>query len=447
MKKNKKILSLLIAAALIAASFTVGIIAYAGAPVAINATNFPDANFRTIVQMKCDEDGDGYLSDSEISGVTLFPVTGYLYDLDDEAEIESIKGIEYFTNLRTLRCGGIGLTSLDVKKLTNLTWLDCMGNEITELDVSKNTALRTLNCQSNELTSLNVAPLTNLVTLSCNINHLTSLNVSSNTNLESLSVHQNELTALNVSNNTALTSLHCSNNHLQELDLSANTQLQNVTSNRIGNQTISGVAVESDGTVYVQMPFNNKTRILSTSLDAENDMGLIGYSGDSFYTTDYTKLLDGIDYEYDTGLADVEPFTVHVDVERDFFVVRFFTTDKKTTLIKQEIVNRGENATAPTITETPQCKTFVAWSDTFGNIQADKEIYATWKDDHVFNVVDFKGNIVYLECMNGCGTQSELSFFDYVGTHLGDSGYSEAVDINADGIINGKDLAYLKTNY
>ena len=447
MKMNKKVLSLILSAALIAASFTVGIIAYAGSPVAINSVNFPDENFRTIIQLECDEDEDGYLSDSEVSGVTLFSVTGYLYDLDDDAEIESLKGIEYFTNLRTLRCGGIGLKSLDVSKLTQLTRLDCMGNELEELDVSKNTALVELKCESNELDSLNVSALTNLVKLTCSVNHLTEINVRNNTKLENLSVHQNELTSLDVSRNTALTSIHCSNNHIQELDLSANTQLQNVTSNRIGNQTIEGVATQSGDTVFVQKLFTDKTRIVSTSLDVENEMGLIGYSGDSFYTTDYTKLLDGIDYEYDTGCADAEPFTVHINVERDFFVVRFYTTDKKTTLIKQEIVNGGEDAVAPVISETPQCKTFVAWSDTFGNIHADKDIYATWKDDHVFSVTDFHDNTVVLECMNGCGSQSELSFFDYVGTRLGDSGYSEAVDINADGIINGKDLAYLKTAY
>ena len=445
MKKTKKLLSSVLALAVIAASFTVGMIAYAGSPVAINATNFPDANFRTIVAMECDEDGDGYLSDEEIAGVTLFSVTGYLYDLDEDAVIEDLTGIEKFTNLKTLRCGGIGLTSLDVTKLTKLTELTCSGNEIGTLDVSKNTLLRTLRCASDDLSALNVSMLPSLVTLDCSVNSISQLSVSANTALETLNVGQNELSELNLNSNTALRSLHCNNNHLQELDLSSNTALSNVTSNRIGNQTISGEAVESEGSAYVTMPFNDKTRIISTSLDDPDDtLGLIGYQGSSFVANDFTLLLNGIDYEYDTGLDGAEPMTVHINVTRDFFIVRFYTNEQKTTLISQEVVDRGHDASAPAVTDTPQCKTFVAWSDTFSDIQSDKDIYATWKDDHVFRVVGFDNNNISLECLNGCGTNTTVSFFDYVGAEYGDSNYNDAFDLNADGIINGKDLAYLK---
>ena len=444
MKKNKKITALLFAAVMAAVSLSAGITVYA-APVAINATNFPDENFRTIVSMECDEDEDGYLSDTERNGGTLFSVTGYLYDLDEDAEIESIKGIEYFSNLRTLRCGGIGLKTINVSALSQLTWLDCMGNELETLDVSSNTALRTLNCQSNELTTLNVSMLTNLQTLSCSTNHLTALNVANNTQLTSLQVSQNQLTALNLSSNTALTSLHCSNNHIKELDLSSNTQLQNVTSNRIGEQTIDGTATISDNTAFVTIPFSDRSRITATSLDYEyGGETMVAYNGQSFYTEDLGKLVDGIDYEYSTGLDGAEPLTVHVNVERDFFVVRFFTNGKKQTLLSEQIVDRGESAVAPEITDTPQCKTFTGWSDTFSDIQADKDVWANWKDDHIFKVTDFHDNTIEMSCVNGCGTSVEYSFFDVVGAEIGDSVYNSAIDLNADGIINGRDLAMLK---
>ncbi len=443
MKKNKKIIALVVAAVLAVSSLAAGLIAYAGNPVAINSLNFPDENFRTIVATECDEDGDGYLSDDEVSGVTLFSVTGYLYDLDEDAVIESIKGIEYFTNLKTLRCGGIGLTSLDVSKLTGLTWLDCMGNELEELDVSKNTALRTLNCQSNELTALDVTMLTSLQSLSCSVNRLTALDVSKNTALTTLQVNQNELTALDVSKNTALTSIHCSNNHLKEIDFSNNTLLTNVTSNRIGGQTIDGVATVSDGTAFVTIPYSDRSRIISTSIDDE-ETGFVAYNGESFYTDDFAQLAEGIDYEYDTGLAGTEPLTVHINVERDFFVVRYYTNDKKTTLISEQIIDRGNDGAAPVITDTPQCKTFVAWSDTATDVQQDMDIYATWKDDHVFRAVSFADNTVTMECLNGCGTTQDFSFFDLVGAEIGDSNYNGAFDLNLDGIINGKDLAMFK---
>ena len=49
MKKNKRITALLLAAVLAAVTLTAGITVYA-APVAINATNFPDENFRSYVK-------------------------------------------------------------------------------------------------------------------------------------------------------------------------------------------------------------------------------------------------------------------------------------------------------------------------------------------------------------------------------------------------------------
>lgn len=446
MKKINKLSALLFAAVMAAVTLTAGITVYA-APVAINATNFPDENFRTIVSMECDEDEDGYLSDSELSGVTLFSVTGYLYDLDENAEIESIKGIEYFTNLRTLRCGGIGLKSIDVTKLTNLTWLDCMGNDLEALDVSKNTSLRTLNCQSNDLTTLNVTMLSNLQSLSCSTNQLTTLNVSNNTALTTLQVSQNQLTELNLSSNTQLTSLHCSNNHIKELDLSNNTLLENVTSNRIGEQTIDGTAtISEEGTAFIAVAFSgDRDRITATSLDYEHEgETMVAYSGGHFYTDELAKLVDGIDYEYSTGLEGAEPLTVHINVERDFFVVRFFTNGKKQTLISEQIVDRGESATAPEISDTPQCKTFIGWSDTFSDIQTDKDIWANWRDDHIFKITEFRDNTIVMTCLNGCGTTKEYSFFDVVGAEIGDPVYNSALDLNEDGIINGRDLAMLK---
>ena len=149
--------------------------------------------------------------------------------------------------------------------------------------------------------------------------------------------------------------------------------------------------------------------------------------------------VDGIDYEYNTGLDGAEPLTVHINVERNFFVVRFFTNGKKQTLLSEQIVDRGATATAPEITDTPQCKTFVAWSDSFSDIQADKDVWATWKDDHIYKVTGFHDNTVDMSCVNGCGTTQSYSFFDVVGAERGDDVYNSALDLNADGIINGRD--------
>jgi len=163
---------------------------YAGSDpgIIIDATNFPDENFRAIVAgTDIDKDADGYLSDEEIAAVTMLRV----YDKN----IASLKGIEFFTALQLLRCYDNQLTSLDVSKNTALTVLSCDNNKLTSLDVSKNTALTVLNCYDNKLTSLDV---------------------SKNTALEELYCYENQLASLDVSKNIALTRLFCFGNQIKE---------------------------------------------------------------------------------------------------------------------------------------------------------------------------------------------------------------------------------------
>ena len=194
-------------------------IAVQSAGVTIDNTNFPDANFRTVVE-NFDTNKDGNLSDTEIAAVEEI-------DCYDKG-ISNLKGIEYFTALRSLNCGCNKLTSLDVSKNTALTDLHCGDNQLTALDVSKNTALTNLYCSRNQLTALDVSKNTALTYLYCSRNQLTTLDVSKNTALTYLYCGNNQLTSLDVSKNTALTYLHCNYNQLNSLDVSNNTALTNL---------------------------------------------------------------------------------------------------------------------------------------------------------------------------------------------------------------------------
>ena len=180
-------------------------IAVQSAGVAIDNTNFPDANFRTIVEYY-DTNKDSSLSDTEIAAVEEI-------DCYDKG-ISNLKGIEYFTALRSLNCGRNQLTSLDVSKNTALTDLFCGGNQLTALDVSKNTALTYLDCRSSQLTALDVSKNTALTYLDCGNNQLTSLDVSKNTALTDLDCDKNQLTSLDVSN-TNMDDLDCDDNIYQ----------------------------------------------------------------------------------------------------------------------------------------------------------------------------------------------------------------------------------------
>ena len=227
---------------------------YAGVfePVAIDATNFPDPNFRNYLLAQ-DYGKDAVLTEEEMLAITGLRVPS--------KGIKNLKGIEYFMALTYLDCGENSLKSLDVSNNTALTELYCGINSLESLDVSNNTALTYLDCSENSLKSLDVSNNTALTKLYCGINSLESLDVSKNTalteldcsdnSLKSLDVTKNTalttlsciyigLTSLDVSNNKALTRLYCSFNSLKSLDVSKNTLLKELYC--YGNQ-ISGEAM------------------------------------------------------------------------------------------------------------------------------------------------------------------------------------------------------------
>ena len=121
------------------------------AGVYINDTTFPSDNFRTWVKNNCDKNGDNYLSDDELSSVTSLSLGTV------KLPMYTLKGMEYFTELKYLYCYECALSSLDLSKNTKLTNIDCIGNQLTSLDVSHCPELRQLKCSYNNLTTLDLS--------------------------------------------------------------------------------------------------------------------------------------------------------------------------------------------------------------------------------------------------------------------------------------------------
>ena len=172
--------------------------------IALNAENFPDEAFREYLK-KFDENNDDTLEPAERYKVTKINVPN--------RNISNLYGIQFFPNLKELKCYGNNLTSLDVSKNTVLDTLYCYNNQLTELDVSQNTALQWLSCYNNQLTELDVSKNTLLEYLWCSQNNLTSLDVTQNTALKELSCYDNQLTSLDLSR-TAVTTLNASGNKI-----------------------------------------------------------------------------------------------------------------------------------------------------------------------------------------------------------------------------------------
>lgn len=208
--------------------------------VEINSTNFQATNFQNYVK-QYDKDGNGSLSLEERNKVTTI-------ELPDDLYCPTMKGIEYFPELVTLKCSNTHVRSLDVSKNLKLETLWCYWNNLTQLDVSKNKALKDLRCGDNYLTTLNVSQNKALEWLSTNDmrSKLNSLDVSYNKALKHLECTKNGLTSLDVSSNEALEGLFCYGNPLTELDVSKNDKLTSLDCRRCGLTSLKfGSAVSS----------------------------------------------------------------------------------------------------------------------------------------------------------------------------------------------------------
>ena len=138
--------------------------------VEINKDTFPNGTFRDYVRTYIDKDGDGKLDKKEIVRAEAINVSGH--------KVTSLKGIEYFTELKSLLVRETGISSFDIGSNTKLTILDCSGNNISKLDISRNTKLQKLICSGNKLTDLDLGKNTSLRTLECQGNNITKLDIS-----------------------------------------------------------------------------------------------------------------------------------------------------------------------------------------------------------------------------------------------------------------------------
>jgi hypothetical protein len=182
--------------------------AYVGltpANIEINELNFPDENFRSWLHAQ-EYGNDDVITDAEIVTIKRINV--------NDQNIQSLKGIEFFTELERLECSNNQLTTLNLSECSELCQLRCNNNRLISLDVSQKTLLIELQCDDNQLTSLNVMECASLTKLSCSNNKLTALNILGCDMLRYLLCSNNQLKELNVSD-TGIWRLECYQNQIK----------------------------------------------------------------------------------------------------------------------------------------------------------------------------------------------------------------------------------------
>ena len=206
-----------------------------GPAVPIDEAHFPDANFRAYIREAFDENKDGSLSNAEIT---------LIWNVHCEnMNIYSVKGIEYFHELRGLWCKGNHISELDLSGNPIMKGIWCSYNDFTSLDFSDCPVLEWVYCFNCKLKSLNIRNNPELAYLECNSNpDLTTLDISKNSKLENLFCSKCGLTSLDLSKNPLLCELAAFYNDLKTIDVSANPNLKRLDiwhNPKLGNVDVS----------------------------------------------------------------------------------------------------------------------------------------------------------------------------------------------------------------
>jgi len=248
---------------------------------------FGDPAFKSylVINTETDTNHDGEIQFAEAAAVTSLTVSG---------NINSLTGLNYFTNLTYLKLTSlqVGLT-YDLQSFSHLVSLEVSWNNalnevningltnLQHLIISHNTVLAVIKAtgltglvdaevsENNNLGTLTFPGATALTTLTCNDNYLNTLNLTNCTGLVTLDAHNNYLTSMTIGATTSLAHLNFYNNKLTACNFSAMSNLQELnfgrnlftTVNLTGLNSVQSIDV-SDNKLY-QLDASNLPNLLS----------------------------------------------------------------------------------------------------------------------------------------------------------------------------------------
>jgi hypothetical protein len=180
-----------------------------------------------------DTNDDGEINYGEAAAIQVLFVNG--------RDINSIREIEFFTNLDRLLANSNNLTEVDVSQNEVLQTLSLNYNAITNIDYFS--YLKRLQLEENQFTSFEVIPNSLLRQLILRQNNLTSVALANAAELYELYISDNPLDELDLTQNTELYTFNSLNTLYTELDLSQNVELNTIN---LFNNPLIGLDLSSN---------------------------------------------------------------------------------------------------------------------------------------------------------------------------------------------------------
>lgn len=182
---------------------------------------FPDPNFKlALISLGHDTNGDGEIQQAEAVKLKKLYV--------EKANISSLVGIKYFTNLEELGFYNNHIRQVDLEGMSNLRAVYGWSNEVAVLKIKGCPKLETIYMYENKLRHLDFTGLKNIKELKLDQNLFDEINLSNLPKLEELEMNNNKLTSFKAPQSPGLRTLKMEANYLFEVDLTPYKQLEMV---------------------------------------------------------------------------------------------------------------------------------------------------------------------------------------------------------------------------
>ena len=216
-----------------------GVKVYAQEEIKINEINFPDTIFRTNIS-NADKDKNGLLSKEEMESITDIYFDGG--DYAGYQKIQSLKGIEFLTNLKTLYLNFTGVKSIDLNKNSNLIKINIANQIMQEFKLPENSSLSSLETFNSQLPSIDFSGQLELKQVSLSLN-AEIVDFSKNSKLKSVKLtgtvieggivskgtkHISQVKTVIIGDNDKIKSLKCDLPKLSKLDIGKTSALNYV---------------------------------------------------------------------------------------------------------------------------------------------------------------------------------------------------------------------------
>lgn len=253
-----------------------------------------DTNFKNkLIELEVDLDGDGEIQIQEALFVQYLDVSN--------ANIQSLTGIEQFTNLREFNCENNQISVLPLNALTFLKRVNCNNNNITSLDFNT-TLLQELRCAHNQISFVNIGSAT--LELDISYNQIAQLNLPASANYAYLNISGNLYNEVQIQQ-LRLENFYCEDTLLTSLDLSQTLQLGETISIK-NNPELESINLKNNrfdfcdvmgGGCHFYLALSGNPSLTNICLDTFEHEGVSGLNELDFFQTQYS--LNNINFNQD----------------------------------------------------------------------------------------------------------------------------------------------------